>query len=118
GRTQSMQAAVLRAAIATVIASRSRYRITDYRWFDLRDADSSSSSLEDHYGLMDDRYAPKAAFNAYQTIIGTPPPGGRSPKRTCLRYRSCRPRTRRTPLTRAELDPRARVKPKRVTAER
>jgi hypothetical protein len=74
GRTQSMQAAALRAAIAAVIASRSRYRITDYRWFDLRDADSSSSSFEDHYGLMDDRYAPKAAFNVYRAVIATSAP--------------------------------------------
>jgi hypothetical protein len=74
GRTQSMQAAVLRASIAAVNASRLRYLITDYRWFDLRDADSASSSFEDHYGLMDDRYTPKAAFNAYRAVIATSPP--------------------------------------------
>jgi hypothetical protein len=43
--------------------------VTDYRWFDLRDADSASSSFEDQYGLMTDDYAPKPAFATYRSLV-------------------------------------------------
>jgi hypothetical protein len=39
------------------------------RWFDLRDADSSSSSFESQYGLMRDDYSPKPAFGAYRALV-------------------------------------------------
>ena len=44
-------------------------RVTGYRWFDLRDADSSNPSFESQYGLMRDDYAPKPAFDAYRELI-------------------------------------------------
>jgi hypothetical protein len=68
-RTEAMQTTVLLAAIRTVCAQRSKYNITDYRWFDLRDANSASPSIEAHYGLMRDDYAPKAAFAVYRRSI-------------------------------------------------
>jgi hypothetical protein len=71
-RTEAMQVTVLRAAIRTVCAQRARYNITDYRWFDLRDADSSSPGMESHYGLMRDDYAPKEAFGVYRRLIANP----------------------------------------------
>jgi hypothetical protein len=70
-RSEAMQAAVMRAAIAAVDASRSTYHVTDYRWFDLRDADSSGTSFEGRYGLMHDDYTPKAAFGVYRDIVAT-----------------------------------------------
>jgi hypothetical protein len=71
GRTPAMQQTAMRAAIDTVNAHRAVDHITDYRWFDLRDADSSSSSFQDQYGLMSDRYAPKPAFATYRNLIAT-----------------------------------------------
>jgi hypothetical protein len=68
-RTEAMQVSVMRTSIAVVHANRSRYHVTDYRWFDLRDADSSSSSFESQYGLMRDDYTPKAAFAVYGKLV-------------------------------------------------
>jgi hypothetical protein len=69
GRTPEMQETVMRAAIAAVNSRRAADHITDYRWFDLRDANSASSSFEDHYGLLTDSYAPKPAFETYRGLI-------------------------------------------------
>jgi hypothetical protein len=69
GRTQSAQVRVMKATIAAVNGTRSRYHVTDYRWFDLRDADSSSSSFEAQYGLLRDDYTPKAGFAAYRVLV-------------------------------------------------
>ena len=71
GRTQAMQVTVMQAAVSTVNANRSTYHITDFRWFDLRDADSSATSFESQYGLMHDDYRPKAAFAIYRTLVAT-----------------------------------------------
>ena len=38
------------------------YGVTDYFWFDLRDADSSSPNFQQQYGVMRDDYTPKPAF--------------------------------------------------------
>jgi hypothetical protein len=69
GRTEAMQTAVMKTAISTIDANRATYHITDYRWFDLRDADSSNASFESQYGLMDHDYAPKAAFAVYRNLV-------------------------------------------------
>jgi len=69
GRTPAMQQTALQAAVATVAGAQAKFNITDYRWFDLRDANSSSSSFEDQYGLMTDTYTPKPAFVTYQNLI-------------------------------------------------
>lgn len=71
GRTDEMQVTAMRAAIAAVDGARGRYNITDYRWFDLRDADSADTSFERHYGLLRDDYAPKPAFDAFRTLVAT-----------------------------------------------
>ena len=69
GRTDGMQEEALRAAVQAVAEAASKYRVTGYRWFDLRDADSASSSFESQYGLMRDDYTPKPAFGAYRALI-------------------------------------------------
>ena len=69
GRTEAMQVAVLGAVVHAVYRARRTYNITGLRWFDLRDADSSSSSFESQYGLMRDDYAPKPAFGAYRSLV-------------------------------------------------
>jgi hypothetical protein len=71
GRTEAMQTTVLQTSIGTVDANRAAYNITGYRWFDLRDADSSSSSFESQYGLLHDDYTPKAAFPVYKSLVAT-----------------------------------------------
>jgi hypothetical protein len=71
GRTPLMQAAVMRAAISAIHAASRRYNITDYRWFDLRDANSAGASFEDRYGLLYDDYSPKPAFETYRELIAT-----------------------------------------------
>jgi hypothetical protein len=69
GRTPAMQVTALRAAVDAVEAGRATFNITDYRWFDLRDALSSSSDFESQYGLMTDAYVPKPAFFAYRDLV-------------------------------------------------
>jgi hypothetical protein len=69
GRTEAMQQTVLRSAVRTVAAGRAAYGVTDYRWFDLRDADTADPSFESHYGLMRDDYSPKPAFFTYRDLI-------------------------------------------------
>jgi hypothetical protein len=71
GRTEAMQEQALRAAVNAVAGAAETYRVTGYRWFDLRDADSASGSFESRYGLMRDDYSPKAAFSAYRDLIAT-----------------------------------------------
>jgi hypothetical protein len=42
---------------------RGTYNVTDYRWHNLRDGDSSDPRQEQQYGLMRDDYEPKPAFD-------------------------------------------------------
>jgi hypothetical protein len=69
GRSDTMQQTVLRAAVRAVAAARAKYGVTDYRWFDLRDADTADPSFESHYGLTRDDYSPKPAFFTYRDLI-------------------------------------------------
>lgn len=69
GRTGAMQVTAMKASIAAVAGAAAAYNVSDYRWFDLRDASSSSSSFEDQYGIMTDAYAPKPAFSTYRSLI-------------------------------------------------
>ena len=68
-RTEAQQVAVMQAAVEAVARLRSRYGVVGYRWFDLRDADSSVSSFESRYGLMRDDYSPKAGFSVYRDLV-------------------------------------------------
>jgi hypothetical protein len=68
-RDEAAQSTVLAAAVQAVFDYRATFNVTDYRWFDLRDANSSSSSFEDHYGLMSDAYVAKPAFSVYRSLM-------------------------------------------------
>ena len=70
-RSYADQATAVQAIVTAVNAGRAAYNVTDLRWFDLRDNNSSSTSFEDQYGLMRDDYTPKPAFAAYQNLIAT-----------------------------------------------
>jgi hypothetical protein len=69
GRTPAMQSEAMRAAVGAVVAARAAYNVTDYRWFDLRDALSSSNDFQSQYGLMTDAYTPKPAFFEYRDLV-------------------------------------------------
>jgi hypothetical protein len=69
GRTPAMQVVAMTAAVRAVVAGRTRFNISDYRWFDLRDADTASNNFESAYGLMTDTYAPKPAFDVYRQLV-------------------------------------------------
>jgi hypothetical protein len=71
GRTDAMQVAAVKAVVNAVNHARGTYNITGLRWFDLRDADSSSSSFEAQYGLMRDDYSPKPAFVAFRALVAS-----------------------------------------------
>jgi hypothetical protein len=71
GRTYDMQVGVLQAAVQAVVDYSATYNVSDYRWFDLRDANSSSTSFEDQYGLMTDTYVAKPAFNIYRNLVAS-----------------------------------------------
>ncbi|MBO0767241.1 MAG: hypothetical protein J2O48_01025 [Solirubrobacterales bacterium] len=69
GRSSATQATVLSGLVGAVSAQRSKLNLATFCWFDLRDADSSSTSFESQYGLMSDSYTPKPAFGDYQQLI-------------------------------------------------
>jgi hypothetical protein len=49
---------------------RGTYNVTDYRWFNLRDGDTSDPAIGQHYGLMRDDYAEKPAFAVVAKLFG------------------------------------------------
>jgi hypothetical protein len=69
GRSDRKQATALRAAVETVFASRAKYNLNSYCWFDLRDADSDANDFQAQYGLMTDTYTPKPAFDVYRSLV-------------------------------------------------
>ena len=69
GRSYSEQERALREMVRAVHDFRGNYGVTDYRWFDLRDGDSSDPNFGQQYGLMRDDYTPKPAFGAYRDLI-------------------------------------------------
>jgi hypothetical protein len=69
GRLESEQVRALRQMVAAVNDFRGTYNVTDYRWFDLRDHNSSGPNFQQHYGLLRDDYSPKPAFGAYRDLV-------------------------------------------------
>jgi hypothetical protein len=69
GRSDADQALVAAAMVGAVDEVRGAYHVTDFRWFDLRDADSSVANVESSYGLLRDDYTPKAAFEVYRALV-------------------------------------------------
>lgn len=69
GRSEQTQATLMAAAIDAVDAARGPLGITDYRWFDLRDADSAAPGFENGYGVLRDDYSEKPAFRVLESHI-------------------------------------------------
>ena len=61
-RREDMQALVADKMIRAVSEFRGTYDVTDYRWFNLRDANTSDSGIAQHFGLLRDDYTEKPAF--------------------------------------------------------
>jgi hypothetical protein len=68
-RSADTQAAVLREIVGAVQRVAASYDVTDLRWFSLRDANTASLQLENGYGLLQDDYSPKPAFQALAQLI-------------------------------------------------
>jgi hypothetical protein len=69
GRSEEYQAAAMRAMVGAVHEFRGTYNVTDYRWFDLRDHNTSSLNFQQHYGLLRDDYSAKPAFAVYRELV-------------------------------------------------
>jgi hypothetical protein len=81
GRTEDDQRAALESMVGAANTYRGNYNVSDYFWFDLRDADSGSPNFQQQYGLMHDDYTPKAAFGSFRSLVSKlslreAPPGG------------------------------------------
>ncbi len=59
----------LRAMVRAVHDYRGSFGVSDYRWFNLRDADSSQPGLFQHFGLLRSDYTAKPAFGAYRELV-------------------------------------------------
>ena len=95
-RTYERQAQALETMVRATHDFRGTYNVSDYRWFNLRDADTASPNFQQHYGLMEDDYAPKPAFDRYRALIAelaqpqaAPPASAGAPARVAIRRR-CR----------------------------
>jgi hypothetical protein len=68
-RSYARQAQIAESMIRTFQQYSGNYGLTDYRWFNLRDSDSTSSNFQQQYGLMRDDYTPKPAFDVYAALV-------------------------------------------------
>jgi hypothetical protein len=103
GRSEQDQAEFLERMVRAVSDFRGTYDVSDYRWFNLRDGDSSAPQPFQHFGLLRSDYMPKPAFQRYRRLVAEltthqAPPNARP--RLSLRVRShvVSHRCRRTPV--------------------
>jgi hypothetical protein len=69
GRSYERQAQALDTMVHAVNDFRGTFNISDYRWFNLRDGDTTSPNFQQQYGLMTDEYVPKPAFGLYRRLV-------------------------------------------------
>jgi hypothetical protein len=69
-RSYEQQAQVAETLVRAVHDFRGTYNISDYRWFNLRDGDTTSPNFQTQYGLMTDEYQPKPAYGVYKRLVG------------------------------------------------
>jgi hypothetical protein len=69
GRTEADQDVALGATLDAVHRYSGTLGVTDYRWFNLRDNDSSGTDLFAAVGLLRDDYTEKLAFGTYRSWI-------------------------------------------------
>ena len=68
-RPYATQARLLESMVRTVHRYRGTFGVTDYRWFNLRDGDTSSPTLFQRFGLLESDYDPKPAFSVYRRLV-------------------------------------------------
>jgi hypothetical protein len=68
-RSYERQAELLESMVRTVHRFRGTFGVTDYRWFNLRDGDSDSRLLFQHFGLLESDYDRKPAFGRYRRLV-------------------------------------------------
>jgi hypothetical protein len=90
-RREDTQAQVADEMIRAASDFRGTYNVTDYRWFNLRDANTGDPAIAQHFGLLRDDYSEKPAFasvaRAYAEVgrrFAADAPGSRSSS-GCLR---------------------------------
>jgi hypothetical protein len=69
GRSEAEQVRAMRQMVGAVRDFRGTYDVTDYRWFDLRDHNSTGPNFQQHYGLLRDDYTRKPAFGVYRRLV-------------------------------------------------
>jgi hypothetical protein len=68
-RPYDRQAEMLERMVRAVHRHRGTFGVTDYRWFNLRDADTASPAPFQRFGLLDSSYARKPAFAVYRRLV-------------------------------------------------
>ena len=68
-RSYEKQASVLELMVRAVHDFRGTYNVSDYHWFNLRDGDTDSPLLFQHFGLLESDYEPKPAFEVYRGLL-------------------------------------------------
>jgi hypothetical protein len=86
GRTYDRQAQAMDTMVRAVHDFRGTFNISDYRWFDLRDSDSTSPNFQQQYGLMTDEYVPKPAFGLYRKLVARFTTGHPKPRLVLRRH--------------------------------
>jgi hypothetical protein len=83
-RSEQRQIEVMRTLVKAVNDFRGTYNVSDYRWFNLRDGDSTSPNFQVRYGLLHDDYSEKPAFGVYRDLVAElarrEPAGSAGPK--------------------------------------
>jgi hypothetical protein len=91
-RSEAQQLEVMNTMVRAVHDFRGTFNVSDYRWFNLRDGDSTSPNFGVRYGLLRDDYSEKPAFAGYAALVrelAAPAPTAavRTARRTRLRLR-------------------------------
>ncbi len=68
-RSEAQQVTALGDMVQAVHDFRGTYNVSDYRWFDLRDHNSSQGTFQSRYGLLRDDYSEKPAFGRYRSLV-------------------------------------------------
>jgi len=69
GRPPARQAEVLEAIVRAICDLRSRFNVTHYEFFALRDAPTRRSGGPTEWGLLRADYSPKPAFETYRRLV-------------------------------------------------
>jgi hypothetical protein len=69
GRSEADQLEAMQGFVTAAHRYRGTYNISDLRWFNLRDNNSSGPGFQQHYGLLRDDYTPKPAFALYRRLV-------------------------------------------------